>query len=228
MYKLAGQFTVWSILQGGQGPKCLSSNIHEFVEGRKVDEKVICDEIDDEKLKEILVNLDKVQEEAFNSFLDTYADCICSYGYVNIYMAKYGDKADICNSLLHQYFKFSVLAEMQQFKDGMNTIGNFGVSVFRNKSMFDLVLSHKEVEINWKHLEELFDITYSEEGSNNKNGETETIYAWQLYLQDINDKEVSITYGDLLVFITGADNIPPLGFANKPCIEFYDLDGSIR
>ncbi|KAF6739611.1 hypothetical protein FQA47_004892 [Oryzias melastigma] len=40
--------------------------------------------------------------------------------------------------------------------------------------------------------------------------------------------EVDITYEELLVFTTGADSIPPLGFQQPVLIEFYDQEPGTR
>lgn len=37
-----------------------------------------------------------------------------------------------------------------------------------------------------------------------------------------------LTLEDLLVFTTGTDCVPPLGFDKLITIEFYDFDGNIR
>ena len=229
LFRLAGQLTAWSILQGGSGPKCLSINIYGLISEKMTSEVMVYDDIKDEGLKEILTSLEKVQDEdAFSLFLDTYADRVCSYGYVHVYMTKYGDKSDIINALLRQYFKFSVLAEMQQFKDGMNSIGNFGDIIWSKPNLFEVVLGNRQADLKWNDFKDMFIISYSEVGSNKKNGEDETMYGWELFLQDISEKEVEITFEDLLVFITGANCVPPLGFTIIPCIEFYDLQGMER
>ncbi|XP_052268962.1 G2/M phase-specific E3 ubiquitin-protein ligase-like [Dreissena polymorpha] len=70
-------------------------------------------------------------------------------------------------------------------------------------------------------LRDLFEPVYSVAGSNNRAQEEETVYAWEAFLQDIEDKEVPVSFEDLLVFVTGAEKIPPCGFATKLYIEFY-------
>ena len=224
VYALVGQLIAWSILQGCSGPKCLSMSIYNFISGKTVDDN-LHQHIIDEDLKEILAVLNRTSnDESFNEFLDKYSDRICDYGYVNIYITKYGDKLDICNALLKHQFKFSVLAEIQQFKDGMNVIGNFGECIWNNNNVFESILSDKQEDLTWQKFKELFSNDYSEVGSNKRIVENETIYSWEMFLQDVNEKEVDVKFGDLLIFITGTNSIPPLGFTNKPCIGFYDLE----
>ena len=226
-FYLAGQLIAWSILQGGGGPNCLSMEIYKFVSGEKTNK--LHEKIRDEGLKEILSALDKLEdEEGFKAFLDKHADHICDYGYINIYLAKLGDKCDIYYSLLNQFYKYSVLGEMQQFQNGLSFIGKFDC-IWSNKKLFEMVLSNKKKDLTWQTFKSLFtSITYSDKGSNKRTGEDETIYSWELFLQDVNDQEAEFKFEEMLVFITGASSIPPLGFAEQPTINFYTIENNIR
>lgn len=58
--------------------------------------------------------------------------------------------------------------------------------------------------------------------------EMATIYAWELFLQDIDDQCVDVSFAELLSFITGTDNIPPRGFQKKIDIQFYTSESGTR
>ncbi|KAJ8363065.1 hypothetical protein SKAU_G00118960 [Synaphobranchus kaupii] len=42
------------------------------------------------------------------------------------------------------------------------------------------------------------------------------------------DKESDLNFEELLIFITGADEVPALGFPIKPCIDFYQQEADNR
>uniref|UniRef100_A0A3B4ZJS2 HECT domain-containing protein n=1 Tax=Stegastes partitus TaxID=144197 RepID=A0A3B4ZJS2_9TELE len=63
-------------------------------------------------------------------------------------------------------------------------------------------------------MESLFQIIHSERGSNAFQEECQTMSFWQDYLQD------GVSLEDILVFFTGCDSIPALGFSPKPSLEF--------
>ena len=42
------------------------------------------------------------------------------------------------------------------------------------------------------------------------------------------DKVTELRFEELLIFITGADEVPALGFPVKPCIDFYDQEAGQR
>lgn len=70
-------------------------------------------------------------------------------------------------------------------------------------------------------FQNVYTVIYSEVGSNDKVKEDETIYAWELFLQDIEEKAVDISFEDLLGFATGANKIPPRGFQKPLEIHFF-------
>ncbi|CAG2221928.1 G2H3 [Mytilus edulis] len=65
----------------------------------------------------------------------------------------------------------------------------------------------------------LYDIKWSVIGSNRRAEEEDSIYCWEIFLQDIDEKEVDVSFEELLIFVTGADQIPPAGFSNN--IEIF-------
>jgi hypothetical protein len=69
----------------------------------------------------------------------------------------------------------------------------------------------------------------SEEGSNQRRKEDTTIYCFEIFLQDLEEGVVpGLSLEDLLVFITGADCLPPLGFGNNITVDFYDFEENSR
>ena len=42
------------------------------------------------------------------------------------------------------------------------------------------------------------------------------------------DKESELKYEEILIFVTGADEVPALGFTNKPSIDFFHQEAGRR
>ena len=75
----------------------------------------------------------------------------------------------------------------------------------------------------------LYQLNRLEEGSNKRDRENSTIYCFEIFLQDLEEEEVTgLSLEDLLLFITAADCVPPLGFDKLITIEFYDFEGDVR
>jgi len=220
----------WSILHGGSGPKCLSIEAYCVVQGKLIDQTQVIEVVSDAKLKDILKSIKAANEENFLEVINKHDDEIADYGYSKIYTSKFGDKEKILESLLNQSFLFSVYADMQQFRAGMNMIGGLGDTVFENYNVFQAVLSNNIDKLTSALLQKHYTVCFSEAGSNRKEKELETIYSFDVFQKDLEEGEMEdLHLSDLLVFMTGADSIPPLGFDSKITVEFYDvIDGERR
>lgn len=229
-YALTGKLVAWSILQGCNGPRCLSEVGYNLCKGVRVESATAIKEIANGEMKEILQALETAtSEEAFVGITKKYADNIAQYGYSKIYTATLASKDEIVDSLLKQYFVYGVNAEYMQFIEGMNSIGNFGNIVQANKAVFDAILSNKCEKLTASSFMSLYELDRSEKGSNRREQEDNTIYCLELFLKDLEEGEVdSLTLEDLLVFITGADSVPPLGFDQLITVDFFDFEAKVR
>ena len=130
--------------------------------------------------------------------------------------------------MLKQNFDYGVHAEFAQFMEGMNSIGNFGNMVMANQSVFDAILSSNHEKLTLSTFSSLYELKRSEVGSNNRRCENSTIYCFELFLKDLEEDEVDgLTLKGLLVFISGADSVPPLGFDHLISVHFYDFIGNV-
>ncbi|XP_014675138.1 PREDICTED: G2/M phase-specific E3 ubiquitin-protein ligase-like [Priapulus caudatus] len=67
-------------------------------------------------------------------------------------------------------------------------------------------------------------VTRSSTGSNRFSVENRLLSYWYDFLQDLEEGECAISLEDLLIFTTGCDHEPPLGFFPRPTIEFNHQD----
>lgn len=106
----------------------------------------------------------------------------------------------------------------------MNTVGNFGNVVLANN-----ILSNKQEKLTAAKFKSLYELNTSEQGSNSRQQEESTIYCFEVFLKDLEEGERDgLALEDLLVFITGSDTVPPLGFDHVITVEFYDFTGNDR
>lgn len=230
-YELAGKLVAWSILQGGPGLKHLSQDAYCVMNDLPYENKHAIQAVGDRKMQDILSELENcTDDEMFDAFKDSKADVIADHGYTSIYTCDRSKKGDIQHSLLKQALVFSVHAEIDQFKKGLNSIGGFGDIVMGSAEVFNVVLSKDNNEkLSFLSMKKLYRVNYSEDGSNDKENEEKTMYCFELFLQDLEDNEVEdLSLNDLLIFITGADSIPPLGFDDLIFIAFYDQEDQVK
>uniref|UniRef100_A0A1A7WUY6 Uncharacterized protein n=1 Tax=Iconisemion striatum TaxID=60296 RepID=A0A1A7WUY6_9TELE len=69
-------------------------------------------------------------------------------------------------------------------------------------------------------LMHLFKTVLSPPGSNARRSENRTLTFWRDWLIDVGDGSRSVTLPQILIFASGVDQIPPLGFHETPQIEF--------
>eukprot|EP00794_Sanderia_malayensis_P013168 gene13168-14518_t len=112
----------------------------------------------------------------------------------------------------------------------MNLIGGFGDKVMSNVPLFAMIMSNNKVKLTPEKFKTLYKVDFSPEGSNQRTLEDSAIYFFELFLADLDEGEIDgLSLQDLLVFISGADKNPPLGFATPLTIGFYDdIEGQKR
>lgn len=229
-YYQAGKLVAWSVLHGGSGPKCLAKEAYCILQDIPVESKVAIKKITDIKFREAITDLESCSEDEFKSTVSTHADTVAAYGYSNVYTCKYNQRDEMIHCLLKQVFVFGVFAEINQFKRGMNEIGSLGDIVMSNETVFDEILSDEEDDLTLVAFKKLYKVCYSDVGSNRRESEEQIMYSFELFLQDLAEGEIpELKLSDLLIFLTGAETIPPLGFPGSLILEFYDnVDGEKR
>ena len=70
-------------------------------------------------------------------------------------------------------------------------------------------------------FKELYTIDFSCQGSNNRNREEDVVYCFEVFLTDLEDRQVNqLSLEELMIFITGSDVVPHLGFERQITIQF--------
>ncbi len=78
-------------------------------------------------------------------------------------------------------------------------------------------------------LKSHYNVSYSESGSNLRIEEENSIYSFELFIQDLKEGQVDgLELEDLLIFVTGAEDAPPLGFSKPITVQFYSNKASER
>ncbi|KAA0724142.1 hypothetical protein E1301_Tti020080 [Triplophysa tibetana] len=140
------------------------------------------------------VFLCKTQEE-MNGIRLNLGEWIADCGVPGIYSATLDDMRRIYRQVIKHYTYFRTADMINQFKDGMNCCGNFW----------------KIAELNWKVFLPVF--TNQQKSLTREDFRALYTVCWK--------KQSRVTFEEVLVFITGADSIPRLGFRGQPRIDFH-------
>eukprot|EP00794_Sanderia_malayensis_P018367 gene18367-20214_t len=223
-YKLAGKLVAWSILHGGPGLKSLCRQGFQIFQGVPYDKEEALNAVSDPSFKEVLTAIHTCDSEVNfeEKVVNLHADFIAQNGYSKVYTAKFVMKLDMLEALLQQYYVYSVHSEIRQFIDGMNCIGKFGDKVLANQRVLEQLMCEANAKLTSQKFKSLYNVSYSECGSNLRIEEENSIYSFELFIQDLEEGQVDgLALEDLLIFVTGAEDVPPLGFSKPITVEFY-------
>ena len=223
-YELAGKLVAWSILHGGPGLKSLCKQGFQLFQGVSYDKEEAVDAVSDPCFKEVLnaIYTSNSQDNFRENVVNLHADFIAQNGYSKVYTEKFDMKLDVLEALLRQYYVYSVHAEIKQFIDGMNSIGKLGDRVLANQSALEQLRCQGKEKLTSQKLKSLYRVTYSESGSNLRIEEESSIYSFELFIQDLEERQLDgLQLEDLLIFVTGAEDVLPLGFSRQITVDFY-------
>ena len=108
---------------------------------------------------------------------------------------------------------------VRELKCGMDTLG---IPMFGRKFPMLLYLLRPSsiVSLSVRHLLFLLKPDFSEEGSNMLIHEKAIYSKFVKYIRDVSSGRRVVSLGNVLEFVTGASEEPPLGFAKTPQIQF--------
>ncbi|XP_034534151.1 G2/M phase-specific E3 ubiquitin-protein ligase-like isoform X2 [Notolabrus celidotus] len=218
-YVYAGQIMAMSIAHGGQSPCFLSELLYECLQKGPDDVKVISDHIADEEIRsQVQMILQAETDSQLQDAVTQAASLISVAGHsVRITLQ---NKEETALDLAHWYVLQRTRAPFERFRDGLTSLGILKALQRYPLQMKCLFVSTGKA-LTATDMENLFQIIHSERGSNAFQEECRTLAFWQDYLQDA-EFEKGVCLEDILVFFTGCDSIPALGFSPKPNLEFIN------
>uniref|UniRef100_A0A3B3DHH1 HECT domain-containing protein n=1 Tax=Oryzias melastigma TaxID=30732 RepID=A0A3B3DHH1_ORYME len=116
------------------------------------------------------------------------------------------------------YVEGRTMEALEQFADGLHTLGLLR-EIKTHPVLFTEVLMKSNKHLTATDMMELFVPSLSMVGSKRWRDEKRTEGYWRDYLVDV-EGAFNIILEDILVFASGADKIPVLGFNPKPALEF--------
>ena len=121
---------------------------------------------------------------------------------------------------------FSIQAELSQLRAGLTEVLNFSQLLSASQAAVLKLLSAAERhEVTMDQLLELFVPRFSEDGSNLRIKEEALMHNFCQMLEECEDQTVHFKCSDVLIFVTGASTIPPLGLLPTPAIVFSSHAG---
>ncbi|XP_033113236.1 G2/M phase-specific E3 ubiquitin-protein ligase-like [Anneissia japonica] len=228
-YMVAGSFVARSLLHGGPGLPTLHPELFKLMCGIKsagFSDVSIVNDID------VRLKISKIANcctgEEYMKVSQELGDWASDQGVMSLYNGDITQKDTVVASLLKHYCFYRTQAEIQQFVEGLGALWTI-VKDFPD-TLMPLLTSVGKKPMSRDVLKSIMKVRYSEEGSNLKLMEDDTIFCWEIFLKDCEDGKTKdkTSLNDILAFISGADVIPPMGFEDSIDVEFFTPNPDAR
>ncbi|KAK5918883.1 hypothetical protein CgunFtcFv8_022826 [Champsocephalus gunnari] len=229
-YFQAGRLIAWSVAHGGPCIKALDPSLYQLMCGQEPQlEQFDCSVLPDPDVQSRAKRILQCKTaEDLSALQQDLGDWISECGVPGIFSATIGDIPKIYAYVVKHYIFLRTAKMVNQFTEGMNGFGNLWDLVRNNWIAFLPCFTDMRTPLTKSSFKAIFKYEYSPRGTNHREKEEDTIYSWELVLNLIEDKLSELTFEDLLIFITGADEVPTLGFPHKPSIDFYTQEAGMR
>ena len=172
-------------------------------------------------------NLDQITDEGeFKDTASFESDFRFEAGFTKPYVTMQ-EKEEFFNCVSLHYTLLSTLSELNQFIEGLklcNVLTLMRVFQYLFRAVFRP--SH---DLTAELLDDMFQPKFSPDCSNRQAVEQNIMFHFNNFLEDVekgkvtcdvSDEEVTLTLNQVLQFVTGAVEIPAIGFTPRPSVEF--------
>ncbi|KAJ8315102.1 hypothetical protein KUTeg_007252 [Tegillarca granosa] len=156
----------------------------------------------------------------FQKTIDKHFETIIDQG-LQPMKCQFEKKGEVVTYLLKNAIYYRHHAEISQFVKGLNSVGFLYDEMLREPQAFLSFFTDQDSKtLDFDSFRRLYKVNFSAEGSNNRIQEKDTIYCFETFLMDCTEAESKVTLQDVLLFWTGANSVPPLGFDKSFEINF--------
>ncbi|KAM4547894.1 uncharacterized protein PAE49_016380 [Odontesthes bonariensis] len=220
-YYEAGVLIGWSLAQGGPGPCCLHPALYQLM---------CCQSppLEDFNWKDIADTEAQIRLQELHCCHDvkllspSLRNWVSYCGIPRIQSAHSNEIPTIYACLVKHYIYHRVASMISQFIEGLNSCGGLWDLVKSEWEMFlPVMTSTKQQPLTLEEFKQLFTVCYSHADSELRAAEEATASHWETVLTLVSDGQTDFSFEDLLIFVTGADRLPPLGFRKLISLRFY-------
>ncbi|MEQ2168770.1 hypothetical protein GOODEAATRI_018174 [Goodea atripinnis] len=192
-----GKLAAWSIVHGGPGLRCLDPILYKLMCGQIL---MVC------KMNKCWCYFLQIHQcdsdSSWNKLKEELGDWIASCGFIS-----HRPKCMI-----------------EQFIDGFNSCGFLWETVKTSWRTFQKLFTKGDEALTRAEFKALYDVNWSDQGSNRRDAEEETMFSFESILNTIEEGRAPISFEDILVFWTGAEEVPPLGFPGPLQVDFFNQE----
>ncbi|KAG9272315.1 G2/M phase-specific E3 ubiquitin-protein ligase-like [Astyanax mexicanus] len=220
-YFMAGQVMAMSVVHGGQSPAFLSPALFNSLLRGPDEVKVSISDVPDVETREKLQMIKDARSDEELQEAVSEASCLISLAGCSRKIT-FTNKEEVCTELAEWYMLQRTRAQYERFRDGLQCLGVLD-AIRKYPERFREVFMKTATPLTAAAVENLFQCRMAERGSNRFERQCHTLGYWRDYLQDAEVDLEAVTLEEILVFTTGCDSIPPLGFSPLPSLEFDEV-----
>ena len=203
-----------SLVHGGPVPHCLSNLLFQALVGGVQGVKPTVADMENihDATKDVILSLNDVTPENVNTFIDsnerlsTVVDLAGAWKPVKTSE----DKLSITNSLIKWFLVSRSQCAILQFQKGLEILGVLD-KMRQFPGMFRQLMCYSPNRLTVECFEAKLSYDRSEMGSNSFQVENAVLGFWGDFLVDASEGECQLELKDVLMFISGCLEFPPLG-----------------
>ena len=224
-----GKLTAKGLLQGSAGPNFFGITITDYIlfgDVKCLNPPV--EEVPPGELKDTLVKLQGTEDaEEFKSLASFGCDFRFSHGYTKP-VVTLQEKDEFLKAISLHAIVLASLHELDQFIQGLTTCGILEM-IRANPELFRPIFQLSKKKLTADLLDNIFLPLFSPGGSNKRVKEESVVFNFNQMLEnvekgkvveEVNGAEVTISLSDILMFATGACEVPAIGFSPRPTLQF--------
>lgn len=225
LYFYAGMGVSLSLIHGGPGPRCFSETTYKSLFEDTTLIPLTIEDVQDFDLRDKLYRFQNAQTlEGLQKAGEDLSELRYFAGSCKAIL-KLEDKDQILNDVLRGCVLIRCSEARSRFIDGLKTL-NLYEMIKRNPKSFETIFCYTEQPLTAvKFLRMCGVVQYSERGSNKFEKEVDAMTFFRDYIYEVEENPHPLQLKDILIFATGCDDEPPLGFDVPPSIKFLHSDG---
>ncbi|XP_056132671.1 G2/M phase-specific E3 ubiquitin-protein ligase-like [Lampris incognitus] len=224
LYYHAGTAVAVCLVHGGPSPSFLSKTLFDWIAHGLERCRPVLEDIGDFKLRQ---KLEQISEAKTLGELKATAEPLTDYlaiaGCLRN-LSSLADKDQLVQDIMMFHVIHRVRGPFERFREGLKTLGILE-KIQLHSDVFRKVLCYTPDGLSADNMDDLFEIRWSETGSNRRREENKVVAYWRDFLQDAEEESGTTTLQEILTFATGSNMVPPIGFAPQPSVEFLHNGG---
>ncbi|RXN25305.1 G2 M phase-specific E3 ubiquitin- ligase-like protein [Labeo rohita] len=217
-YRVIGQMLAVSVIHAGITPSFFSERLYSLISHCPTPPADI-EEIEDWEVRQMLQKIKNAEtlEGAQDAMIE--ASGILALLGCSTNLRSLHDRDSLVEEAARAYVEGRVKEATEQLTEGLKTLGLADAIKAHPQMLKPLFISgSKPLDVD--DILKLFRVNFSCPGSNRRRVENQTVMFWRDWLIEVGESSRPVTLQQILIFASGADKIPPLGFPCKPTIQF--------